>query len=135
LKKKKGDVSQYLATLIGVIVILVISLASINYIEASMKFITGNQIARKYMLKIESEGYLSQVNITRLESELTSKNLQNIDLTGTTLTTVGNGGDVFLMISYDQNIRHLTIDGFSFSFKYRAQRVVITKSSTSKVLL
>jgi hypothetical protein len=134
MKKARGDVSQYLATLIGVLVILAISLAAVNYMGVTVKYITANQIARKYMLRIESDGYLSPANQDRLVNELTETGLSSVNLQGTTVSAVGNGGDVFLTIAFDQNIRKLTLEGAVFSFRDVRQRVVITRSSTSKIL-
>lgn len=132
MKKKKGEIDQYVIIVLGILSFFIITIASLNYVGSADKYITANQIARKYILKIESKGYLAPENAVKLRSELTNQGFSNIDLTGTTMSEVKNGEDVFLFINYDQTIRNIDIENFSVKFVNEVQRVQISRSSTAK---
>ncbi len=58
-----------------------------------------NQIARAYMLQMETEGYLSENNAQALVNSLEQKcTLQNVKLLGSTLTPVAYGERITLSI-------------------------------------
>lgn len=132
MRKKKGEIDQYVIIVLGILSFFIITIASLNYVGSTDKYITANQIARKYILKIESNGYLTPENTIKLKSELTNQGFSNIDLTGTTMAEVKNVDDVFLFISYDQPIRNIAIENYSIKFVNEAQRVKISRSSTAK---
>ncbi len=132
MKKKKGEIDQYVIIILGILSFFIITIASLNYVSSTDKYITANQIARKYILKIESNGYLTPENSIKLRSELTNEGFSNIDLTGTTMSEVKNGEDVFLFINYDQPVRHIDIENFNIKFVNETQRVQISRSSTAK---
>ncbi|QAA32711.1 hypothetical protein [Clostridium manihotivorum] len=132
MKKKKGEIDQYVIIVLGILSFFIITIASLNYVGSTDKYITANQIARKYVLKIESKGYLTPENAAKLRSELTNQGFSNIDLTGTTMSEVKNGEDVFLFINYDQPIRNIDIENFNVKFVNEVQRVQISRSSTAK---
>lgn len=58
-----------------------------------------NTIARKYMLIMETEGYLSVEQEQNLIADLEAENMNNISLSGTTMTEVGYGNEIVLNIS------------------------------------
>ncbi|ERI90705.1 hypothetical protein HMPREF1982_03743 [Clostridiales bacterium oral taxon 876 str. F0540] len=132
MRKKKGEIDQYVIIVLGILSFFIITIASLNYVGSTDKYITANQIARKYVLKIESKGYLTPENAAKLRSELTNQGFSNIDLTGTTMSEVKNGEDVFLFINYDQPIRNIDIENFNVKFVNEVQRVQISRSSTAK---
>ena len=132
MRRKKGEIDQYVIIVLGILSFFIITIASLNYVGSTDKYITANQIARKYILKIESNGYLTPENTIKLKSELTNQGFSNIDLTGTTMAEVKNVDDVFLFISYDQPIRNIAIENYSIKFVNEAQRVKISRSSTAK---
>lgn len=132
MKKKKGEIDQYVIIILGILSFFIITIASLNYVGSTDKYITANQIARKYILKIESNGYLTPENAIKLRSELTNEGFSNINLTGTTMSEVKNGEDVFLFISYGQPVRNIDIENFDIKFVNEVQRVQISRSSTAK---
>lgn len=132
MRKKKGEIDQYVIIVLGILSFFIITIASLNYVGSTDKYIAANQIARKYILKIESNGYLTPENTIKLKNELTNQGFSNIDLTGTTMAEVKNGDDVFLFISYDQPIRNIAIENYSIKFVNEAHRVQISRSSTAK---
>ncbi len=58
-----------------------------------------SQIARKYTLIAETEGYVSDETREKLVSELTAGGLTEIDLSGTTFAPVGYGNVVTVKIA------------------------------------
>lgn len=131
-KKHKGTVDQFIIPLIGIFAIFVVCIATLNYINSTNKFIVANQICRKYILKIETYGYLDSDNVNKLENELSLQGFTNIDLSGTTLVPVSNGEDVYLNIKYDQTIKNIKIDGYNISLQNEVKRIYLTRSSTAK---
>lgn len=131
-KKYKGTIDQFIIPLVGILAIFILCIATLNYINSTNKYITANQIARKYILKIETYGYLDNNNVNKLKNELSLQGFTNIDLSGTTLVPVGNGEDVYLNIRYDQKIKTVKIDGYNVSFQDEVKRISLTRSSTAK---
>lgn len=58
-----------------------------------------SQIARKYTLIAETEGYISNEAKGKMMSELTAGGLTDIDLSGTTFVPVGYGNVVTVKIA------------------------------------
>lgn len=90
------------------------------------------QVAREYILIMETEGYLSAADQGALQAELESYGLYNISLSGTTTSEVNYGDRIYLGISgtYDDNILAFA-DGIS---KYTAHpsSITIQRQSTAK---
>lgn len=132
MKKKKGNITDFIAPLMGVIVIFVILVVGINYMASTKNYIKAQQISRKYLLKMECDGYLTPENILKMKNELKNENFENISINGTTLSKAKFGDDINLKIEYDQNFKQIEINGFNFKEVEQLQRVNITRSSTSK---
>lgn len=58
-----------------------------------------SQVARKYILRMETVGYLTASDETALQQELTSLGVTEIDLEGTTLHEMSYGSPITLEIS------------------------------------
>lgn len=133
LRKRKGELPEHMIVVfLGILSFFIIILASMNDISAIDKYIEANRVARKYMLKVESSGYLNQDNANKLKNELENLGLSNINLSGTTMTEVNNGEDVYLDIKYDEKVKEIGIDGFNIRFKNKIKTVEIPLSSTAK---
>ena len=63
-----------------------------------MKKLEISQLSRQYILKMETEGYLTEENRQALIQELQKVGLQEIDLSGTTLQPVSYGDTILLNI-------------------------------------
>ena len=72
------------------------------------------QVAREYLLIMETEGYLKLEDQEGLISELEGYGLYNISLSGTTTSEVSYGDRIYLSIrgTYDDNILAF-VDGIS----------------------
>lgn len=123
-----------IAICIAVLSFLVIILSSIYGIDAFDKYLDANIIARKYMFQMESygHGYLTSDDAQKLESDLQNQGFKNIDLSGSTMTEVENGGDIYLDIKYDQIYKKIEIQNYNIKVVTVTQRVEIPLSSTAK---
>lgn len=112
LEKKTKGASTYVSTLICIFVITILFLALfLNYAQV----VNQNKVERvyrKYLLRMEREGYLTAADKTSLITELEAVGLKNIDLSGTSMTAVGYGNEVRLCISGDLEIDKIEfVDG------------------------
>ena len=83
------------------ITILAMTIVVMVYLECTelmLKKLEVSQVSRKYILKMETEGYLSQENKTQMLTELEELGLQNVDVSGTTLYPVDYGDTITLEI-------------------------------------
>lgn len=83
------------------ITILAMTIVVMVYLECTelmLKKLEVSQVSRKYILKMETEGYLSQENKSLMLTELNNLGLQNIDVSGTTLYPVDYGDTITLEI-------------------------------------
>ena len=84
------------------ICILAMTVVMLSYMEC-VSLIHGktevNQLARKYILRMETVGYLTAEDKTALCQELDSMGVTEIDLSGTTLSQTSYGAPIYLQIS------------------------------------
>lgn len=106
-KKEAGSVIEnMLVALTGIVMItafLVIVFGAFASISDKWHM---NQVAREYLLIMETEGYLTASDKADLIEELEECGLYNISLSGTTMSEVGYGERIYLQISgtYDNNV-------------------------------
>lgn len=106
-KKEAGSIIEnMLVALVGMVLttaFLVIIFGAFASISDKWRM---NQVAREYMLLMETEGYLTAEDKEELIKELEECGLYNISLSGTTVSEVGYGNRIYLKISgtYDNNV-------------------------------
>ena len=90
------------------------------------------QVAREYLLIMETEGYLSATDQANLIDELESYGLYNISLSGTTVREVEYGDRIYLCISgtYDDNI--LAFAGGLSKVTENPVTITINRQTTAK---
>ena len=90
------------------------------------------QVAREYLLIMETEGYLSATDQANLIDELESYGLRNISLSGTTVSEVDYGDRIYLCISgtYDENF--LAFAGGISKVTENPVRITINRQTTAK---
>jgi len=82
--------------------LLAISAITLTFIRCAAIINTDSevsQLARKYILRMESAGYLTQEDQLQLLAELELLDLDAIDITGTTLSPPGYGSTITLRIN------------------------------------
>ncbi|URZ16318.1 hypothetical protein [Clostridium felsineum] len=131
--KKEGGVQIVIATLIGILIMSSVFLYFVSNIIPINATYKAETIARKYMLKIEEDGYLKEENSEKMINEFASIGISNIDISGTTLSPVTYGESVYLKVKYKETIKNLNIvNSIIPTFSNEEKNVVIEKSSTSK---
>ena len=98
MKKKCGNVMDFLTVLITILALSVLFTAYMECTNLMMKKQEIGQISRKYILKMETEGYLTESTKNTLIRELKEAGLQQIELSGTTLSPVAYGDPVCLKV-------------------------------------
>lgn len=90
------------------------------------------QVAREYLLIMETEGYLSGTDQANIIAELESYGLYNISLSGTTTSEVEYGDRIYLCISgtYDDNI--LSFAGGVSKITENPVQITINRQTTAK---
>ncbi|QLY81493.1 hypothetical protein [Clostridium intestinale] len=133
MRKKKGEIQQFLIQMIGIIVSFAMLIYGVYYSKTIITYNNVNQVARKYILIMETTGQLKEGNRTKLISTLINMGLKDVDLGYIDYDTQKEyGEEVVLEINFTQNIPKLNIDGLNFSFTSEEKDVTITKSSIAK---
>lgn len=104
-RKSKGNVMDMVT--IG-ITILAMSMVVMAYLECTglmLKKLEISQLSRQYILRMETEGYLNELNKQNLLQELQALGVQSIDLSGTTLQPVSYGETILLKIKGTIGVR------------------------------
>lgn len=134
LKKKKeaSIVENMLVMLLELVVVsafLVIIFGAFSGISDKWGM---RQVAREYMLLMETEGYLSSSDRVALIEELEEYGLYNISLSGTTTSRQEYGSRIYLCITgtYDDNI--LAFAGGLSKVTENPVAITINKQSTAK---
>ena len=70
------------------------------------------QIGREYILAMETEGRLTSSLESSMRADLAAKGLKNIDLSGTTMSDVGYGNEIFLCVKGDLEVDSFHTTGF-----------------------
>lgn len=70
------------------------------------------QLSRRYILQMETEGFLSSTLESSLRADLADAGMSNISLSGTTTSEVEYGNVIFLRITGDLDINSYSTTGF-----------------------
>jgi hypothetical protein len=133
MNKKKGEVQQFFIQMIGIIVSFALLLYGVYYSKTIITYNNANQLARHYILKMETKGEITGDEKGELKKLLEDKvGVKNVSFEGTTDGKVNYGDDVLLKITFTQDIVGLDMDGLNFTFSKHEKQVVITKISTAK---
>lgn len=97
-RKSKGNVLDFVTILITILAMSIIVMAYLECTNLLMKKLEVSQICRKYILKMETEGYLAEQTKEAMLKELQEAGVSGVDISGTTLHPVSYGDAVFLKI-------------------------------------
>ncbi len=98
LQKREGNVGNILTAGLCILAMTAAVTAYLNCMELIQQKTEAGQIARKYILRMETVGCLTGTDQTLLSKELTDMGVTDIDLMGTTMGEVGFGEPVTLNI-------------------------------------
>lgn len=132
-RKDKGILDQFLPAIVIIVLLAVLwtgSMISASNIDRSSDI---HQVARSYLLRMETDGCLTEENRNLLLAELEALDMEQIDLTGTSFTNVGYGNRIRLVIRGVVNLKDIDFKGFaSPMMTYRQAEVAINKVSVAK---
>lgn len=97
-RKSKGNILDFVSIMITILAMSILVMAYLECTNLLMKKMEIGQISRKYILKMETDGYLTEQLKGEMLQELSGAGLRGIDLSGTTLQPVTYGDAVFLKI-------------------------------------
>ena len=132
-RKDKGILDQFLPAIVVIVLLAVLwtgSMISASNIDRSSDI---QQVARTYLLKMETDGCLTTENRTLLIADLEALDMEQIDLTGTSMTDVGYGNQIRLVITGVVNLKDVKFRGFATPMMTTRQaEVAIEKISVAK---
>ena len=98
MKKEKGNIGDLMITGICILAMTVVMLAYLESVSLIHQKTEVGQLARKYILRMETVGYLTASDRTGLCQELELVGVTGIQLEGTTLNEVNYGEPISLFI-------------------------------------
>jgi hypothetical protein len=132
LKKKKGYVGEMLTSLVITAFCIIVLITGINYVATVKDYAVANQISRKYILRMETVGYLRIEDSDCLLNEMEDAGFSNVNLVGSTNTKQAFGEDVILSISFLQRGKETVLRGTGFLTVNSDKYLNIRRSSTAK---
>ena len=99
MKKQDGNVGDIMAAGLCILGMTVVMFAYINSVSLIHMKAEVGQIARKYILRMETIGYLAGSDSNNLTAELMEIGVEDINLDGTTFSPVGYGSAISLRIT------------------------------------
>ncbi len=97
-KKETGNIGEFLTMGLCVLALTTVMLSFMENIQAISTKAAVGQLARAYLLKMETVGFLEASEKICLTTELETLGLTQIDYDGSTLEPVGYGNRVVLQI-------------------------------------
>ena len=114
-QKDKGMLEHFLPALVTIVFMGILWFGSMVTASNIDKSSALNQVTRKYMLRMEADGYLTEENRTSMVTELQALGVEAVDLTGTNLADVGYGNKVSLQVKGILTVRSIAFRGFTKS--------------------
>lgn len=135
MKKRRGNILDALSALIAIVACAILVTAFLSILRVITYKEEVRQLARSFLLKMETVGYLTDADRAELVRQLTQKQLTDIDLTGTTTADAGYGQDIVLSVKAAVPTGALDTssgDLFSFVFAQTEWPIDICLQSTAK---
>ena len=98
MKKEQGNVLDFLTILLTIMAMSILVMVYLECTNLLMKKLEVGQISRKYILKMETEGYLTEGAKNSLLAELQQAGVRSVDISGTTMVPVTYGDTIVLKI-------------------------------------
>lgn len=96
--KQEGNVTDLISTGFCILAMCVILLYFFDFVDVIGQKHEVSQLARKYILKMETVGYLEAGDLQALLGELKELGVEEVNLEGTTFSPVTYGQPVALML-------------------------------------
>lgn len=111
MTRKRGDVGEFLATGICILALTTLMFTYMDGLRLIRQKTEVSQIARKYILRMETVGMLTDEDRTRLCEELAAAGVTGLQLDGTTFSQAGYGEPIVLQLQ--GNLK----EGYAFTEK------------------
>lgn len=98
MRREAGNISELLGTGLCILAMTALMMFYLGSVELMQQKSEVSQLARKYILRMETVGFLTQQDEQILCSELTDAGVTGIDLTGSTRSQVSYGESITLRI-------------------------------------
>ncbi len=98
MRKEKGSIGDIMSAGICMLAMTVLMLSYMNNVWLIHRKTEVSQIARQYILKMETVGYLTEEDRIRLGRELDEAGVTQLELEGTTMSPVTYGDIITLEI-------------------------------------
>lgn len=99
MKKEKGNIGDLCTTLFMVMAMIMVMSGFINSAKIISKKYEINNLARNYIIRMETQGYLTSGDERELIARLEALGITDISLAGTTRNEVEYGSTIDLRIS------------------------------------
>ena len=135
MKKQKGEVDQFITQMMCILFSFVILLYSIYFLKTTIAYNHVNTVARKYILKMERQGCLTQEECDKMQKELENNESisdVSVDITPTVGEKAAYGEDVDINITCNINMTKIDLSSFEFTKEEESHEVTINKSSTAR---
>ncbi|MBE5936526.1 MAG: hypothetical protein E7265_00675 [Lachnospiraceae bacterium] len=131
--RKEGSIFKMFPILLGISAITVLALMFFGFMKDMDVREQASFVAREYMLKMESIGYLDNYNCNMLINDLQEIGVENINLTGSTIQDVGYGNEIVLVINAKAPVTEFEItDVLGMQANKRMTDISIVRKSTAK---
>lgn len=97
-KKEAGNIGDLIGAGLCMIAMLILMMSCFSHMALLQKKVYLGQTARKYMLQMETVGFLESRKEEELTSELEELGISEISLEGTTIDPVSYGEEITLRI-------------------------------------
>ncbi len=98
MRKNKGNIASLMIAGICILAMTVVMLSYMESVSLIQQKTEVSQLARKYILRMETVGYLTSDDATLLRQELAALGVTEISFSGTTLSEVSYGMPITLCI-------------------------------------
>lgn len=114
--RKKKAVGNMLSCMLGMLFLFIVMYLGLDIYARLNLAIKKTEIERKYMLYMETQGYLAPERKEALTSELTAIGVENISFSGSTLAPISYGQEVVLSVT--GTIRTNAVVGITQQFSF-----------------
>lgn len=98
MKREKGNIGDLMAACVCMLLLTLLIVSYMDSVRLVDEKTEINQIARKYILRMETVGMLTEGDRQLLDEELQAAGASGVSLEGTTLDRVGYGEEIVLKI-------------------------------------
>lgn len=133
LKKKKGIIEDVGIPTLAIVVMFIMLMAFISSNSDNNKINQIDSVIRDYSLSMESKGYLDSQSKNDLIKELNDLGVKNVSLTGTTMSKVGYGERIYIVVKGSIEVTSYELDGlFKVNKKTITQNITRSRNTTAK---